>query len=1287
MPISTPPLDYKLNREGTSGITVGPELAVLDGGGKTTSPHTIGRISVRGSPVFEGYLRSDGTLDKSSFNEHGWFDTGDLGYMDDDGYLYITGRSKEVINRGGEIISPFEVENAVVSAAGDPDSPISGRVTQALAFGLAHDVLQEVVGIVLVTPKDQIRVDLRVLHNSLKSLLQQAKWPALIVYMDDIPKRNNKVLRTNLAKRLSLPEQSVNTKFIEKHWEASCPPVDTPLAQAIPSAICPFNITRLEAIAKEIVPEAVDVHIDVSTQDGYTEIFLAPKAACEIPNELGPAVSAKLKMQLLSKIHNYNIPDRIQCLDQPIPQCGCGTVDTKMLREMVEDQSNRTNNAGADSLEEAVLHCMAAVLSKSPAQLDVTDDFFEMGGDSILAGRLLSSLRTEFKLMIPIEFVFKHGSARDIAQYLEEEGALLGDSDASTLSDQGKNTFYGTGKQYSSTNPFLLLLQLVPMVALYPMRRALQWSIFLVAMSSSLSWDANNSVFGRLFILVASMAFAQVVVSIVLPCFGIATKWLIIGRYRAGHYPMWGPYHTRWWFVQKTLDVTGIGIFGATDWSTILYYRVMGARIGRNVIIRGARVGEFDLLDIKDGAVLEGCIIRPFAGERNTTMYLGPITIGKNAVVNKATIIAPGCSVADDMCMGPNTSGWELEDADESFRDLPSSKVLGAHWALTMFATVPISFVCYIFALIPWVLGLLGLVIIPPVESSSPVRSIVHWFASEGRVAYHYLALVLRTTIGPFFVFGCAVITRLFLDVWFGKLTPGPASTRSQIDRWRMALMNKIMPVSKLHKMTEILGQHYEGTSIAVRLLGGKVGKRVYWPGTGPFIGDYHLIDVGDDVVFGSRSYLITSDGLGSETVKIGDNAMIADRVCLLPGVIVGTSTVMGSGALSRRGKYYDAENTFVGSRGGDAIHLARPKAKPAVSEVEKMPHVLSKQDVYELLQIKMREINPDGIHSSASSTIGAETPRIYSLHPSTTNLVLGGTTPVALSPNSSQTELGKVEADEKTLSPFGRAFYQKKAPYHVMGQVQIFLYSLFITAFTEAWWNLPVIIAIQVIYWSSLNNLIGHGFWYDALVVWGYMTIAISIITTVLAVLAVSLIIMAKWILLGHRKPGNYDWDKSSYCQRWQLFLSIEKLRRHCYRGHGVLGMLTGTHWIVMYFRALGARIGKDCALFVNGSPSLMFTEPDLLTMGDRCVVDDASLVGHINTRGTFDLNELHVGDRCVLRSGSRLLSGASMKNDSCLMEHTLVMGGDVVDEGTTLQGWPARMFKSSTTGKAAIS
>jgi hypothetical protein len=262
-------------------------------------------------------------------------------------------------------------------------------------------------------------------------------------------------------------------------------------------------------------------------------------------------------------------------------------------------------------------------------------------------------------------------------------------------------------------------------------------------------------------------------------------------------------------------------------------------------------------------------------------------------------------------------------------------------------------------------------------------------------------------------------------------------------------------------------------------------------------------------------------------------------------------------------------------------------------------------------------------------------------------------------------------------MSQFGRAFYLKLAPYRLLGPVAIFCYSTFLTVFTAFYWNVPSISSIQIVDFI-MRHFVPEGIsmWWDVLALYLLSTVVIAILTTMQAILALAMVVGAKWALLGRRMPGNYDWDKSPYCQRWQIFLNVEKLRRYCYRGHGVLGLLTGTQWIVWYFKALGANIGKDCALFSNGRPSLMFTEPDLITLGDRVNIDDASVVAHINTRGKFDLNRLEIGNRCVLRTGSRLLSGATMKNDSCLLEHTLIMGGDVVESQWTMQGWPAERY-----------
>lgn len=526
------------------------------------------------------------------------------------------------------------------------------------------------------------------------------------------------------------------------------------------------------------------------------------------------------------------------------------------------------------------------------------------------------------------------------------------------------------------------------------------------------------------------------------------------------------------------------------------------------------------------------------------------------------------------------------------------------------------------------------------------MRLVVQWFAGSKRVGFHYLALVLRVSLSPFILFGFTLLMKWTMDTLFGEQKAGPAKGRSQIATWRMSFIKSLYSAKRLHEMTELMGQHYEGTSIAIRLLGGRVGRRVYWPGTGPSIGDYHLLDIGNDVVFGSRAHLVTSDGVGSEPIRVGDRAMIADRVTLHPGVHVGEKTTMGSGALTRRNKYYADGGTYVGSKNGDAVCLSSGSSmntsRKSAKELRNRFSGWSEKDI----EAYTAKFSPD---ASDTGIKGLEEER----------------------------KMGKLDPDD--ASPFGRAFYLKQAPFKVYSLTTIIFYSAVITVFTAFYWNVPSISAIQIValIFRIHHNLLGRDRWYDPLVLYLCFFILIAFIATFQAALAIGLVIASKWYLLGRRQPGNYDWDKSPYCQNWQLYLTIEKLRRYCYRGHGVLGMLTGTHWLVLYFRALGGTIGDNCALFANGRPSLMFTEPDLLTIGDRTVIDDASVVAHINTRGKFDLNSLEIGERCVMRSGSRLLSGAKMESDSALLEHTLIMGGDVVQRGWTMQGWPAERYQ----------
>ncbi|CAK9253071.1 unnamed protein product [Sphagnum jensenii] len=144
-------------------MSIGPDIVIVDDSMVREVPvGIIGNILIRGSPCF---------------SLTGWFNTGDTGSVNNDGYLFISGRSKEIINRGGETISPFEIEEAVIQ------HPL---VKETLAFSAPHRTFQETVGVVIVTKAGHPRVDLPSLHKYLENKLHRSKWPQVTEAMKQL---------------------------------------------------------------------------------------------------------------------------------------------------------------------------------------------------------------------------------------------------------------------------------------------------------------------------------------------------------------------------------------------------------------------------------------------------------------------------------------------------------------------------------------------------------------------------------------------------------------------------------------------------------------------------------------------------------------------------------------------------------------------------------------------------------------------------------------------------------------------------------------------------------------------------------------------------------------------------------------------------------------------------------------------------------------------------------------------------------------------------------------------
>lgn len=186
------PLPPGVRKAGSVGVSAGAEIALMDEDGLLLPKDAIGEIVIRGAGVMQGYENNPDANGKAF--SAGWFRTGDQGRFDEAGYLYITGRLKEIVNRGGEKISPREIDEALLEHQ---------DVIQAVAFALPHPTLGEDLAVAVVL-RPGAMVDEAGLRDFLFGCLADFKVPSTIVFTDAIPKgATGKVQRSTLHKLLA----------------------------------------------------------------------------------------------------------------------------------------------------------------------------------------------------------------------------------------------------------------------------------------------------------------------------------------------------------------------------------------------------------------------------------------------------------------------------------------------------------------------------------------------------------------------------------------------------------------------------------------------------------------------------------------------------------------------------------------------------------------------------------------------------------------------------------------------------------------------------------------------------------------------------------------------------------------------------------------------------------------------------------------------------------------------------------------------------------------------------
>jgi acyl-CoA synthetase (AMP-forming)/AMP-acid ligase II len=187
------PLPPAARKAGSVGPAAGPEMAIMGTDGSLLGAGEVGEIVIRGPNVTAGY-ENNPKANQEAF-AHGWFHTGDQGTMDAEGYIRITGRLKEIINRGGEKISPREVDEVLM------DHP---AVAQVVTFAMPHDKLGEDVAAAIVL-REGLEAGEREIRDFAAARLADFKVPRKLIFLDEIPKgATGKLQRIGLAEKLGI---------------------------------------------------------------------------------------------------------------------------------------------------------------------------------------------------------------------------------------------------------------------------------------------------------------------------------------------------------------------------------------------------------------------------------------------------------------------------------------------------------------------------------------------------------------------------------------------------------------------------------------------------------------------------------------------------------------------------------------------------------------------------------------------------------------------------------------------------------------------------------------------------------------------------------------------------------------------------------------------------------------------------------------------------------------------------------------------------------------------------
>ena len=602
-----------------------------------------------------------------------------------------------------------------------------------------------------------------------------------------------------------------------------------------------------------------------------------------IPLESRSFDEREAKAMMRSLLPPYMMPSAFVVMEK-FPTLASGKVNRKLLPppSAAEHAPDVEQTEGRTDVESKVLAVWRKLFQ--PQLVSVTDDFFDLGGHSLLAARMVSELRTDPKLGdVAMLDVYRHPILEDFAREIGCRSEAQSARDAQARTRQSEEN--AASDAHSERGSAFTRCSVAQFLGLYPLfsLMALPWLVvyfaYLFVTNSSHSVLQDTAV--SLGVFLGLFPFMVLL--------SITVKWVVIGRYKEGSYPLWGSYYWRFWFVQRIRALVPLAYLRGTPFLA-MYYRLLGAKIGSNVYLGSQYFTAMDLISIgNDASIGLDAQIQGYTIEKGM-LIIGPVTIGNRCYVGAKSVLHPNVTLKDDAQLDelsmltdgltiPESEVWSGsparfsskascgECADESKQSSLRRAAIGAFYLFGLFLLLPAI----------------------PISAMIPGCA---WMVALDRSYGQYWTLLAMPLVSALFVVTLCLEIAVGKWMLLGRMRPGRYKVHSAFyaRKWFVdALMQ--MGLDILHPLyaTLYLVPWF-------RLLGAHLGRRVEISTVGHITPD--LLSIGPECFFADSACVgamkVHLGILHIEETKIGKRTFIGNSALIPSGTRIGDGCLIG---------------------------------------------------------------------------------------------------------------------------------------------------------------------------------------------------------------------------------------------------------------------------------------------------------------------------------------------------------------------------------------------------------